>query len=142
MTPKLKEQLELFWNFLEEHPDKLESFGRFTQEARLHALNQITPFMNFEEWREVCKQFKMPFPIKKHGQWNVFASHEDEVYNIMNENLVKGGKHAVYSVKFAKQGKAPIYHMENKTIEELETCYFNDETKNFLTDGLKEAEEE
>ena len=141
LTPLLKEHFEGFIKYLGERPEKLGVFSRFTQDARLHALNQIQDLMNFEEWIEILKILKIPFPIKNHSTWYQLPMHEDQVYKIMNKNLIKGGKHAHYSVRFAKKGKAPIYHLDNKTVEELEDKYYNEETQYFLTDGIKDEEE-
>ena len=142
LTPKLKEDLEELFKFLEEKPEKLGRFGRFTQDARLHALNQIQDFMNFDEWINILKILKIPFPIKQHGVWYYLPMHEDQVYKIMNANLLKGGKHARYSIRFAQKGKAPIYHMDHKTVEQIENKYYNENVEFFLTDGMKEESED
>ncbi|MFW9973173.1 MAG: hypothetical protein ACFFDF_23520 [Candidatus Odinarchaeota archaeon] len=142
LTPKLKADLEEFFDFLETNPEKLGKFCCLTQEARLHALNQNREFMDFNEWIEVLKVLKIPFPFKQHGTWYALPTHEDQVYKLMNKNLIKGGKHSRYSVLFAKKGSAPIYHMKNKTVEELENKYYTKETRFFLTDGIEKEKEE
>lgn len=142
LTPKLKEDLDKFYRYLEEKPDKLGKFNRFSQDARLHALNQFEEFMNFKEWIEILKILKIPFPIKNHGTWYPLPSHEDQVYKTMNKNLIKGGRHACYSIRFAQKGDAPIYHMDHKTITQLEDKYYNKNVEFFLTDGIDDRKED
>jgi len=142
LTERLRNQLEDFFDYLEGNPTKLSTFTRFCQDARLHALNQIQEFMNFKEWIDILKILKIPFPIKKHGVWYNLPTHEDQVHKIMNKNLTKGGKHARYSVRFAQKGKAPIYHMEHKTVDQIENKYYNKNVEFFLTDGTTKEEED
>lgn len=141
LTDKLKADLKDFFNFLKTKPEKLGKYCCLTQEARLHALNQIREFMNFKEWIKILKELKIPFPFKQHGIWNALPTHEDQVYKLMNKNLIQGGKHARYSINFAQKGKAPIYHMDHKKVDEIENKYYNKDVEFFLTDGTKEEKE-